>query len=329
MKQHRRGWKWMLVCSSLAAFAALVASDVVRAGGGNEVNFTINDTPGRWFDTGVDIAGTRSLAVATPGVRVKFSGNSNTVHTRSSLLFPSGAANMPFTTEPRKGGDEVTLTTPGLYVFTCSIHPYMFGAVIVDNPATTGLDLGNNVTLINGITVPTSSDLATRLLRTFFIANNPANWQNYTSSAPWHVTYPNVDVRVDIGVVNRPAVLNARYGNDIMLAPLQNPATPAVGEVWVATQFETTAGKTKPGTVSAVDGTTWQVRRKVALPSINMNNPHNMWTDRNQNLIYVTQWFDHRLTVYNRVTGAFVRNVSVGEAPAHVMTQIGRASSRE
>jgi YVTN family beta-propeller protein len=304
-----------------SGLATLAVSDAVRAAGDNEVEFRITDNPGRWFDTGVDIAGTRSLAVATPGVRVNFSGNSNTVHTRSSLVFPTGAANMPFTTDPRKGGDSVKLTTPGLYVFTCSIHPYMFGAVIVDNPATTGLDLGNKITLINGITVPTSSDLATRLLRTFFIANNPANWQNYTSSAPWHVTYPNVDVRVDIGVVNLPAVLNARYGNDLTLAPLQNPATPAVGEVWVATQFELTSGKSKPGTVTAVDGDTWQVRRKVALPSINMNNAHNMWTDRNQKLIYATQWFDHRLTVFDRVTGALIRNISVGEAPAHVMTR--------
>jgi hypothetical protein len=52
----------------------------------------------------------------------------------------------------------------------------MFGAVIVDNPATTGLDLGETITLVNGFTVPTSSDLATRLLRTFFIATNPGNW---------------------------------------------------------------------------------------------------------------------------------------------------------
>ena len=320
MRKVAQKGKWIIPVVCIGAAAILVWSPIVRAGG-NEVNFVITDTPGRWFDTGVDIAGTRSLAVATPGVRVNFSGNSNTVHTRSSLVFPAGAAGMPFTTDPRKGGDSVTLTTPGLYVFTCSIHPYMFGAVIVDDPGTTGLDLGNNITLINGITVPTSSDLATRLLRTFFIANNPANWQNYASSAPWHITYPNVDVRVDIGVVNLPAVLNARYGNDLTLAPLQKPATPAVGEVWVATQFELTSGKTKPGTVSAVDGATWQVRRKVALPSINMNNPHNMWTDRNQNLIYATQWFDHRLTVFDRVTGALVRNISVGEAPAHVMTR--------
>src|SRR6185295_2222658 len=148
---HLKRFNWMIGCSLAGALAALAMSDVARARD-NEVNFSLNDTPGRWFDTGVDIAGTRSLAVATQGVRVRFSGNSNTVHTRTSLVFPAGAANMPFSTEPRKGGDSVNLTTPGLYVFTCGIHPYMFGAVIVDDPATSGLDLGNNITMVNGIT---------------------------------------------------------------------------------------------------------------------------------------------------------------------------------
>lgn len=288
--------------------------------GANEVNFELTDHPGRWFDTGTVVAGNRSIAIAAPGVRVNFSGNSNTVHTRTSLIYPTGATGMPFNTKPKKGGDSLTLTTPGLYVFTCSIHPYMFGAVIVDDPSTAGLDLGANLSLINGIKIPSSSDLATRLLRTFFIATNPGNWQNYASNAPWHITYPNVDVRVDIGVVNLPAVLNARYDNDIALKPLAKPATPAVGEIWVATQFEESLGKDKPGTVTAVDGASWQVKRKVALPSIKMNNPHNMWTDRDQNVIYVTQWFDKKLTVYDRATGRLIRNVSVGEAPAHVMT---------
>ncbi|MXS83856.1 copper oxidase [Nitrosomonas oligotropha] len=305
------------IIASSAAILALSANSVAAD---NQVNFALTDIPGRWFDTGSSVAGSRSIAIATPGARVNFSGNSNTVHTRTSLIYPTGAAGMPFNTDPKKGGDSLTLTTPGLYVFTCSIHPYMFGAVIVDDPATTGLDLGSSLSLINGITVPSSSDLATRLLRTFFIATNPANWQDYAKNAPWHITYPNVDVRVDIGVVNLPAVLNARYGNDINLPTLQNPATPAVGEIWAATQFEMTAGKSKPGTVSAIDGTNWQVTRKVALPSIKMNNPHNMWTDKDQNVIYVTQWFDKKLTVYDRKTGALIRNVSVGEAPAHVMT---------
>jgi len=317
----RRIGKVLVSATVLAAIATSFPMQMSLADSGNEVNFSLTDTPGRWFDTGRDIAGTRSLAVATPGVRVNFSGNSNTVHTRTSLIYPTGAAGMPFDTDPKKGGDSITLATPGLYVFTCRIHPYMFGAVIVDDPNTSGLDLGNSISLVNGITVPSSSDLATRLLRTFFIATNPANWQNYASTAPWHITYPNVDVRVDIGVVNLPGVLNARYGNDLALPALNNPGTSAVGEVWVATQFETTSGKTKPGTVSAVSGSNWQVTRKVALPSINMNNPHNMWTDKNQNLIYVTQWFDNKLSVFDRKTGAFIRNVSVGEAPAHVMTR--------
>jgi len=53
-----------------------------------------------------------------------------------------------------------------------------------------------------------------------------------------------------------------------------------------------------------------------------MNNPHNMWTDRNQNLVYQTQWFDSRLTVFDRETGRLLNNISVGEAPAHVMTRV-------
>lgn len=303
-----------------SAAALLFLFSINAFAGDNEVDFIYTDQPGRWLDTGVDVAGNRSIAIATPGVRVNFSMDSNTVHTRTSLIYPTGAAGMPFNTPPKKGGDSVTLTTPGLYVFTCSIHPYMFGAVIVDDPVTDGLDLGSSLSLINGIDFSSSSDLAARLLRTFFIATNPANWQNYASNAPWHIAYPNVDVRVDIGVVNLPAVLNSRYGNDLALAPLSNPSIPAVGEIWVATQFETVSEKSKPGTVSAIDGASWQMTRKVALPSIEMNNPHNMWTDRQQNVIYVTQWFDKKLTVFDRQTGALIRNVSVGESPAHVMT---------
>jgi hypothetical protein len=317
----------MFLCMGLGGASSV---SFVQASG-PRVTFEITDEPGAWFkNTAGPIAGTQSLAVATPGTEVRFTGKSNTVHTRTSLIFPTGAINMPFDTTPRKGSDEVVLHTPGLYVFTCKIHPYMFGAVIVDDPSTPeGLDLGKSISLVNGITVPTSSDLATRLLRTFFIATNPDNWQNYTSATPWHITYPSVPVLTDIvspehpnGVpLNLAVVLSARYGNDIALAPLSYPATAAVGEIWVDTQFEKTAGKTKPGTATAINGQTWQARRKVALPQINMNNPHNMWTDKNQNLIYQTQWFDSKLAVFNRTTGQFLDNISVGESPAHVMTR--------
>jgi DNA-binding beta-propeller fold protein YncE len=316
-------FRFRLVGLFFVCVGVIAVSAASVRGSDNRVEFDLTDNPGSWFrSTAGAIGGSRSLAVATPGVEVRFSGRSHTVHTMSSLLYPSNATGMPFESGAQKGSASLVLRTPGLYVFVCQIHPYMLGAVIVDDPKTQGLDLGEKITLLNGITVPTSSDLATRLLRTFFIATNPANWQNFASSAAWHVTYPNVNVRITGGaVVNLPAVLNQRYGNDVALPPLFKPTVAGVGEVWVDTQFERTAGKEKPGTASRVDATTWNVIRKVALPSINMNNPHNMWTDRNQRLIYQTEWFDSKLTVFERETGRFVRRISVGEAPAHVMTR--------
>lgn len=313
------------------------------------VSFLAGDEPGSWFEctnTGTSASGIgcvpasivgpgqKSLAVIRPGESVAFpstGGRTRTVHTATSLIYPTGAPGMPFIKDvdlhsPKPIADQtVTLQKPGLYVITCSIHPYMFAAIIVDAPEADGslaLDLGDSITIPNGITVPTSSDLATRLLRTFFIATNPDNWQNYASSASWHITYPDVPVKVDIGIVPLKGVLEARYGNDITLAKPSNPATSGVGQVWVDTQFEKVSEKNKPGTATAVNAETWQVERKVALPEINMNNPHNMWTDRNQTLIYQTQWFDNRLAVFNRADGKLVRDLVVGEAPAHVMTRV-------
>lgn len=312
----------VFVRSCLAiAIVVIVGSLVDQAQAGDpRIEFELTDEPGAWFR---NKAGGGALAVATPGTEVRFSGKSNTVHTRTSLIFPTGAINMPFDTAPRKGSDEVVLRTPGLYVFTCKIHPYMFGAVIVDDPETPGLDLGENISLVNGIQVPTASDLAVRLLRTFFIATNPANWKDYSVGGNWHVSYPAVTVRVTGGLTLTIDQAMAAFGltNDTPKEPLVKPAA-AVGEVWVDTQFEKTGGKSKPGTATAIDGTSWDARRKVALPQINMNNPHNMWTDRNQNLIYQTQWFDSKLTVFNRLTGALLNNISVGESPSHVMTRV-------
>ena len=288
------------------------------------VTFVISDEPASWYrsaraETIFSITGgTRSLEVIPPGSSVNFiMAETNTVHTMTSLLWPSEAgdpinghhsnngngkgrgrgiantehASMPFDqSRAYKGGGIVKLTTPGLYVFTCKVHPYMFGAVIVDDPATDGLDLGETIDLATGIVnLPTSSDLATRLLRTFFIATAPNNWQDFTSTAPWKVTYPNVSVRITGGAVaNLSDVLTARYGNDIALTPPVPPAIPGVGEVWVDTQFEKTAGKTKPGTITVVDASTWKATRKIALPQINMNNPHNMWTNKDQSVVYQT-----------------------------------------
>lgn len=352
-KGHNKGMGNSIVGAS--PYGAIYGSTNTEPG---LVTFVISDEPGSWYrsarsDTIFSITGgTRSLEVIPPGSSVNFiMAETNTVHTMTSLLWPSEAddpakenghrhhdhhhhgkgertrghvASMPFDqSRAYKGGGLVKLTIPGLYVFTCKVHPYMFAAVIVDNPETDGLDLGETIDLATGIrNLPTSSDLATRLLRTFFIATAPNNWQNLTPPTPWKLTYPSVPVRITGGaVVNLSDVLIARYGNNQVLAAPVPPVNPGVGEVWVDTQFEKTAGKTKPGTITAIDTTTWKIVRKISLPQINMNNPHNMWTNKDQSIVFQTQWFDNKLTMINKNTGALIKNIQVGEAPAHVMTR--------
>jgi hypothetical protein len=298
------------------------------------------------------------LAVIAPGETVGFptySGEASTVHTALSLIYPAGAKNMPFKTaidvrDPAKRGvATVKLTTPGLYVFICDIHVYMFAAVIVDNPLTKvdakanqfpglGLDLGKKISLVNGITVPTFSDLAIRLLRTFFVITDPGNWKDYTkptlATASWTPAFPAVPVivydvngkRIDVpdlsavlGIGTVP--LTGVDENGLPRGTFIKEGTKGVGEIWVDTQFELTAGKSKPGTATAIDGGSWALTKKIALPATNMNHPHNMWTDKNQEVIYQTQWLDERLAVFNREDGSFVRELHAGPAPSHVMTR--------
>ncbi|WP_244071338.1 multicopper oxidase domain-containing protein [Nitrosomonas sp. PY1] len=307
------------------------------------VTFEISDEPASWFRSargdsivelskpsaegsplkGADIK-TKSLEVIAPGSSVNFiMSDTNGVHTISSLLWPTGAQHMPFDqTSAYRGGGFVTLDTPGLYVFTCKVHPYMFGAVIVDDPSTTGgLDLGDSrsnytIDLVTGIkNLPTSSDLAVRLLKTFFIATAPDNWQDY-SSGQWNVKYPNLPLLTTKGSVNLSTINIDRQTLSLGSAPEKF----GVGEVWVNTQFEKTAGKYKPGTSTVVDASTWTVKRKVALPQINNNNPHNMWSNRDQSVIYQTQWFDNKFSMINRETGELIKNITVGYSPSHVMT---------
>ena len=325
------------------------------------VNFIATDEPGPWFKCvgtyGCIDAGSKSLAIIAPGDAVQIDNGrgtsnrgtdtTNTVHTFTSLLYPTGAKNMPFD-QPEgafRGTRSVRLHTPGLYVFVCKLHPFMLAATIVDKDGLKdGLNLGQTVRLISdgGIDIPTGSDLATRLLRTFFLITNPANYQDHNPATnptrAWNIAYPeNVPVTVTLptlpGVplgspvtVDLKGVLEARYptkinGINIPLPALSTPGTPGVGEIWVDAEYEKTFHKTKPGTAIAVDASTWKVTKRVALPDINMNNPHNMWTNRDQTVIYQTQWFGNELTAFNRVTGRMIRNIYVGSAPAHVMTR--------
>ena len=61
------------------------------------------------------------------------------MHTATSLLFPPAPQAMPFDQPTAfRGTEQVRLTSPGLYVFLCKLHPFMLGGVIVDDPSTTG-----------------------------------------------------------------------------------------------------------------------------------------------------------------------------------------------
>ena len=316
------------------------------------VTFEISDEPGQWFrstrgDALAPVTITKSLEVMKPGSSVHFiMSDTNAVHTITTLLWPSDADSgeqhaIPFDqTKAYRGGGIVKLDTPGLYVFTCKVHPYMFGAVIVDDDFSAdgtlnlgpdgALNLGESIDLVTGLTVPTASNLALQLLNAFFIVTAQSNWQDFSGdpTSTWDVIYPNVDVKITGGgVVNLHDTLSAIFGNSKNyvsdLHGLHTPGTAGIGEVWINTQFEKTGSKTKPGTITVLDTETWTVKRKVALPGINMNHPHNIWSNADQSVIYQTQWFDNKLTTIDRKTGAMLNNIVVGDSPSHVMTVPG------
>ena len=322
------------------------------------VKFIATDEPGSWFKCAATTgsgggpgcleAGSKSLAILLPGDTVQIDNGlgtantgvdtTNTVHTFTSLLYPTGAFSAPFDQPAAFRGSlpPLTLNDPGLYVFVCKLHPFMLAAVIVDDPLTTGFDLGNtdfNLHLISykGLDFPASSDLATRLLRAFFLITNPANYQDRSvGGTTWQIDYPSgVPVKVapgggTVGVVDLKTELTTRYPTITLDGAFINSGVQGVGEVWIDTEFEKTTGRDKPGTVTAVDTTNWTVTKKLALPDlgIDMNNPHNMWANRDQTVIYQTQWFSNKLTAFDPETFAVKENIEVGSSPAHVMTRV-------
>ncbi|MBH0177994.1 MAG: copper oxidase [Nitrospira sp.] len=305
-----------------------------------DATFKITDTPGYWFDTGVDIAGTRSLAVISPGDTVHFiqkNGEARDVesrHTVTSLIWPANAdLKREKIDQPEANTDNhrLTLKTPGLYVFVCKLHPYMLGAVIVDNAATPGLDLGANLTLLGPtdagqVTFPTATDLGLRLLRAFFVVTNPGNWKDYTKiGSIYQPVYPSVDVNAGPGIVVnlKEAILGLKIDGQ-RITGQGKPLTQGIGEVWVDTAYELTQGKPEwtPGTMTVVSATDWKVKRKIALPEQKMNNGHNMWASHDQQQIYQTEWHGKSLYVLNRADGALLQEITVGNDPAHVMTRV-------
>ena len=345
----------------------------------------------------------RSLAVINPGETVNFGmKDSQTKHTITTLIYPTeadpigGNGNLRAvglghfdhqlgirgsTLLTGTNGAPVGLDTPGLYVFVCKIHPYMLGAVIVDDPDTNLLiggnadlpfpllDLSDDLTILTRTgnvdpaaldfptRVPPTHHLALNLVKTFYVITDPNNWKDYTA-ASWDVGLPPVLVTTNteeivaalaydtattrfaagaLGLTNstgQAPVTVIGLGLDsstaITASDKSPPGKSGIGEVWVNTQFERTAAKNykgsaddKPGTITVVDARDWSVERKIALPEINMNHPHNMWTDTKNEVVYQTQWFGTDMAVIDRESGELVKEVFVGQSPSHVMAAPG------
>lgn len=273
----------------------------------------MTDQPGLWFKDPVD---GDALVVIKPGqaVQIKMS-DTRTQHTITSLLWPAGAKDFPVDQEkPSDASITKGLDKPGLYVFTCKVHPYMFGAVVVDDPNTKGLDIGAELELVTGAKVPADSDIAKKLLRTFFVVTTPGLWRDYRQPE-WKVSLPDIPLNIKGQTISLSAL------SMTMPNKLSNPKTPGVGEVWVNTQFEMIEGKKKSGTATRINTTNWSLTNKFKGVEQDMNNPHNMWTDKRYQNIYQTQWFDKKLLTFDRTSGEAYSNVIVGESPSHVMTR--------
>ena len=274
----------------------------------------MTDNPGLWFKDPVD---GDALVVIKPGqaVQIKMSEETRSQHTITSLLWPVGAKDFPVDQEkPSDASITKGLDKPGLYVFTCKVHPYMFGAVIVDDPDTKGLDIGSELELVTGVKVPADSDIAKKLLRTFFVVTTPSLWRDYRNPE-WKVNLPDIPLNIKGQTISLSA-LSMTMPNKLL-----TPKTPGVGEIWVNTQFEMIEGKKKPGTATRIDAATWKVVNKVKGVKEEMNHPHNMWPDNTYQHIYQTQWFDKRLLTFERASGKVTNNIEVGESPSHVLTR--------
>jgi hypothetical protein len=253
-------------------------------------------------------------------------------HTVTSLIWPEGAKGMPV---PAAGAfigtKSVQLSTPGLYAFACKIHPYMLGAVEVMDPLMPGVYFGKKVHIASrNLNSATTDDVLYQLIKEFFIITNTDNWQRFsaTEDRTYNPTFAPVPVLAydQSGspqlIPDMDSYMKTKYHMPMMLPKAdQKPSTPGVGEVWFDTQLEQYAGKEKPGAATKLNAENWTIERKIAAPEINMDNPHNMWTDKDEKMLYVDEWWSHWTDVFDKQTGKLIRRFDVGPSPTHVMTR--------
>jgi YVTN family beta-propeller protein len=286
--------------------ASAVSADSASSDDDDRDTMQLSDEPGNWFRSERTGESVTSVPV---GGRVDFVAGelTNTRHTATLVIKPVGSQLATDQDQARSGGvASAEFDRPGVYLFLCKVHPYMTGVVAVT-------DAAGNVPPVTREQLP-------------FIG---------------HLGVESLPAETVLSVLPAIAATDAQKLQkwDIgSIADEFRPSVPGVGEVWIDTQFESVTGQTdergvpKPGTITVVDAATFAVEREVdgldPQARGRWNNPHNMWSDTRQRIVYNGHWFGRWHNKIARATGDVLTTVDVGDAPTHTVTNPNERSAQ-
>lgn len=304
------------------------------------------------------VGGTPLTIVDSGGtVEFDFKNQTDATHTVTILMKPEGSTVVTDLDKADDGKISVTFDLPGVYLFVCKVHPYMIGLVAVptdpNNPVGSIPDIvGVDTAAVPGETILPAlgpgGALATGPLAatTVVTALTPVAPLDGGAGDLFSALFGKKDkwdiVKSDGTqfVANEPTL-----GNLKTTFTLSAPDTPGIGEVWVNSQFEKVTGQTtdtglKPGTItvhdaSDLDGIIQRISSGGSTtitgpidvtdavdPDVEgeWNNPHNMWTNVKNDVIYNGNWFGQWLQSIDRMSGDIESSIDVGPAPTHIVT---------
>ena len=286
----------------------------------------LTDEPANWFKSAtggaLPLAAGTPLTVVTPGDAVLFDldDKSDSKHT-VSLLLP---VEKLLTVDQSKADDNaisVTFDDPGVYLFSCKVHPYMQGVVVVteengDIPKVTDADLPYLAKA--GIPELDATTVASLLTNVAPLNDDPGVIL--------------ADLKLD-KETKWDILENGDDFNGYTVGDTSNFAG-GVGEIWINTQFESVAGQVssgenKPGSITVLNAVDLTIQDEMnGLTSFDgaqentgkWNNPHNMWTNTEHDVIYNGNWFGQWLNLIDRDNGEIIDTITVGKAPTHIVT---------